>query len=68
MEESNGTYKLSIEARITRLETTVEDMKSNHLVHLSDDVQSLSNKLDRASWLTLTVLGGVVADLLLRVV
>ena len=52
----NGDYKLSIEQRLTRLETVVEEIKENHLKHLAE-------KLDRLMWLIITTLLGVVINL-----
>lgn len=57
MQTKNGQYKLSIEQRLTRLETVVDEIKNNHLVHLEE-------KLDKLIWLVVASLVGVVANLL----
>ena len=49
MEPENGQYKLSIEQRITRLETKVDDLMENHLPHLQ-------KKIDQIHWLIVTTL------------
>lgn len=41
MDEVNGQYKLSIEGRITRLETLVNEIKTNHLFHIEKKIDSL---------------------------
>ena len=52
----NGKYKLGMEQRMTRLETIVGEIKDNHLVHIE-------GKIDKMSWLVITSLIGVVANL-----
>ena len=52
----NGSgYKLSIEQRLTRLETIVDEIKNNHLVHIEA-------KIDRVTWFILVTLVGVVVS------
>lgn len=55
-ENSNGQYKLSIESRITRLETVVEEIKTNHLVHIE-------RKLSWGVALLITTLVSVIVSL-----
>ena len=55
-ENGNGRYKLSVEQRLTRLETIVDEIKNNHLVHIEA-------KIDKMTWLVVTSLVGVVANL-----
>lgn len=56
---SSVEYKLSVEGRMSKLETLVTEIKDNHLAHIQD-------KLDQFQWLIITTLIGVIADLLLR--
>ena len=53
----NGVYKLGVEGRLTRLETTVDEIKNNHLKHIED-------KIDKITWLIVTGVIGVAANLL----
>lgn len=55
----NGQYKVSIEQRLTRLETQLLEVVVNHLPHIE-------KKVDRLTWLLVTTLLGVVVDLILR--
>jgi len=57
MEIENGKYKLNIEQRITRVETIVDDIKTNHLVHMEE-------KIDKLTYLLVASLIGVVANLI----
>ena len=61
MENNNNGFKdrLSIEQRLTCLETTVNEIKNNHLVHIEA-------KVDRIQWLLIVTLIGLVANLLQR--
>lgn len=52
--------------RIVRLETTVAEIKDNHLVHLQSAVDKVSDKLDRLDWLLITTLVGVLVTIVLR--
>lgn len=58
-ENYNGQYKLSIEQRITRVETQLNEIRLNHLPHLE-------SKMDKMIWLIVTTLVGVVVSILLR--
>ena len=60
MELENGQigYKLSLENRITKLETSVEEIRINHLPHLEA-------KVDRITWLALTSLATMVVNMAL---
>mgnify|MGYP001590451749 CR=1 FL=1 len=55
-ENGNGNYKLNMEQRMTRLETIVDEIKKNHLVHIE-------SKIDKMTWLVVTSLVGVIANL-----
>lgn len=55
------TYKLSIEGRLTRVETQLEDIRINHLPHLED-------KMNRIIWLLVTTLAGVAVSLALALI
>lgn len=44
----NG-YKLTMENRMTKVETTLGEIKNNHLPHIEQ-------KVDRLTWLTVTTL------------
>ena len=41
----NGNYKIGIEQRLSRIETTLDEIANNHLVHLSDDMKELQAKI-----------------------
>ena len=56
----NGDYKLSIEQRMTKVETVLTEIKENHLPHLEV-------KVDRITWLLATTLIAVVLNLLTRI-
>jgi len=58
---NNGQYKISVEQRLSRIETIVDEIKNNHLVHLEA-------KMDRMNWLIIVSLVGVLANLISRVV
>lgn len=57
MEEQS--YKLSVENRLSKVETTLNEIKDNHLVHLDA-------KVDRIQWLLVITLVGLVANLVLK--
>ena len=61
MENNGNGFKdrLSIEQRLTCLETTVNEIKNNHLVHIEA-------KVDRIQWLLIVTLIGLIANLLQR--
>ena len=59
----NGNYKLEVEARLTKVETLLNELINNHIVHLNNRVDKLANKLDKGLWLILTVLLGVTIQL-----
>ena len=61
MENNGNGFKdrLSIEQRLTCLETTVNEIKNNHLVHIEA-------KVDRIQWMIIITLVGIVANLLQR--
>ena len=61
MENNGNGFKdrLSIEQRLTCLETTVNEIKNNHLVHIEA-------KIDRIQWLLIVTLIGLIANLLQR--
>ena len=56
---NNGRYRISIESRMTRVETKLEEILVNHLPHLEA-------KVDRITWLIITTLVAVVIDLIVR--
>ena len=53
--QENGMYKLSVEQRLTRLETTVAEIRDNHLPHLE-------MKMNWAVGLLIANLGGVIVS------
>ena len=55
MQPENGQYKLSVEQRLTRLETVVDEIKNNHLVHLE-------TKLNWAVGLLIANMGGIIVS------
>lgn len=62
----NGKYKLGVESRLTAVEVKLDEVINNHLAHLSTDIEAINNKLWWAMGLAVTVLLGVVTDLILR--
>lgn len=54
----NGEYKISIEHRLTSLETNVREIKDNHLPHIE-------RKIDRAYWFLITTLATVILSLIM---
>ena len=52
----NGEYKLGVEGRLTALEVQVEELITNHIVHLEA-------KLDKLFWLVLTSLIAALLNL-----
>ena len=63
MENNGNGFKdrIGIEQRLSCLETTVNEIKNNHLVHIEA-------KIDRIQWLFILTLVGIVADLISKVV
>lgn len=66
--------KLETESRISKLEESVFEIKTNHLPHLAADIKSIDSKIedyrkefitkiDRGMWLAITVLVGVIVTL-----
>lgn len=55
----NTEYKLSIENRLTGLETTLNEIITNHLAHLDA-------KVDRIQWLLVVTALGVAVDFATR--
>ena len=56
---NNSRYRISIESRMTRVETKLEEILVNHLPHLEA-------KVDKITWLIITTLVTVVIDLIVR--
>jgi hypothetical protein len=72
---SDGTYKLSVEHRITRLEESVKvvgddiiELKDNHIKHLADDMAELKQQMWWGIGVAVTVLIGVIVDLGMRLI
>jgi hypothetical protein len=66
---------IEIEGRLSRLEESLEEVRTNHLVHLAADIKTIDSKIedyrkefigkiDRGTWLAITVLTGVIVTLL----
>lgn len=53
----NGDYKITIEQRLTCVETKLNEIMTNHIPHLEE-------KVDRIQWLLIVTLIGVVASLI----
>ena len=49
--------------RLTRLETQMQELLTNHIPHIEGKIDKLTDKVDRGSWLAITVLVGVVIEL-----
>ncbi len=58
-EDSNGRYKITVENRLTTVETHLDEIRENHLPHIQA-------KVDKIMWLLITILAGVAIDLVLR--
>ena len=72
--KQNG-YKLDIEHRVTqtqeaivRIDNTLEEIKTNHLAHIQEDIQELRKRMSWGVGVAITVLCGVVVDLALKLV
>ena len=63
----NGDYKMKTAERLARLETRVEEITTNHLVHLQKGVEEIDSRLDKMTWFLVVTLVAVVIDLVLRV-
>ena len=59
----NNKRQLEIENRLTRLEESVSEIKTNHLSHLAQDIEKLHSKIDKGIWLALTTAIGILIDL-----
>lgn len=55
MEEAN--YKIGVEARLTKVETKLDELMTNHLVHLDA-------KVDRITWMLIASLAALTFDLI----
>lgn len=66
--------KATTNERIAVLEEKVLEIKDNHLVHLAEDIKTIDSKIedyrtefitkiDRGTWLAITVLTGVIVTL-----
>lgn len=78
----NGTYKLSVENRVSTLEANhqelkddINEIKTNHLEHLSSDIKELKNdvqaiKIQIARWggaiLVIIPIGQIIIDKLFK--
>lgn len=49
--------------RLTKLETTVETIKDNHLKHMAEDIDRIENKVDKLDSRIWVVLLGVMSIL-----
>ena len=58
---SEAKYKISIENRLTKVETLLDEIVKNHLPHIE-------TKIDRIMWLMVVTFLGVVVDLGLRLI
>jgi len=58
--EENGSYKISIENRLTRLEVLMQDIATNYI--------NTGAKVDRLVWLVVTTLVAVLANFLSRTI
>ena len=61
--EENG-YKVGVEGRLTRVETKLDDVMTNHLPHIQNSIDGLNTKL----WLAgVALVGNLVALILLLI-
>lgn len=44
--QENGSYKLGVEQRLSKLETLVTEIKDNHLKHIEDKIDGLGDKMN----------------------
>ena len=56
---NGGTTK----ERLVRLEEQVREIRENHLTHIDEKIDKLTDKVDQGAWLAITVLVGVVIEL-----
>ena len=59
----NEDYKVSIEKRITCLEVKIEEILTNHLPHLSEDIKKLD---DRTWWILASVILSIIIQIALK--
>jgi hypothetical protein len=57
---------LEIESRLTKLETSLDEVKNNHLAHMARDIKDIAGKIDKIQWFFITSLVGILM-LLIRV-
>jgi len=62
----NNKHQLEIENRLTRLEESLNEVRENHLPHLSADIKELHDKFDKAILAVLATLIGVLIDIGLK--
>ena len=61
--EENG-YKIGIEARLTKVETKLDDLISNHLPHIQRAIEKVNNKI----WAAILALVGNLIGLIFLLV
>ena len=50
---------ISLHGHITGLKKEVEDIKSNHLKHIHEEIDKLGGKIDKIYWVVLSTVGAV---------
>lgn len=45
MNMENGQYKISMEQRMTRVETRLDDIIDNHLAHIQKDIDIIKERI-----------------------
>ena len=56
---------LKVEHRISGLETSVKNIETNHLPHISANIEKLFGKMDKFTWLIITTLITVIIGLVM---
>lgn len=66
----NG-YKISVERRLTSVEVILKEIKESLFTHIADEAKSLDKfekRFDNLTWLLVTTLVAVIANIITRVV
>lgn len=63
MEENSG-YKISVESRLTKVETQLNEIIENHLPHIQESIDGLNLKM----WVAMTFLVGNLIALILLLI
>ena len=62
----NNKYKLSVENRLTRVETTLGEVVNNHLPHLQEGIETIDNRMRKLEYKLAFYGGGIGALIMLK--